>query len=976
MGSLSYKFSNLCGSVYKCGNVTFTPQGDTLLSPVGNRISVFQLTDHTSYTLPCENRTNIAKIAISPNGRLVLSIDEDGRALAINLKRRVVVHRFNFKHRVQDVKFSPDGKKIAIAIGKKVQIWKTPAMRREFAPFQLLRTFAGHYDNVEVVNWSPSGAYIITGSQDLSARIYKIAHSKNYIPVTLSGHRESVLGAFFGEHNLVYTVSHDGAVFSWKWEEKPELSAEAAMEEFGDELEAEDESEDSGDTNNDTSSDEESAESDESSSRDSESENKTSRVKGAPPARPQDALRGKREAPAPDASEVSEQTKEAVAMLSAKRRKTDSTTEEQEVLLNIARGTWSLKDKHYFNMDHARVISVDFHQNKGLLVVGFSSGVFGIYTTPDIEPIHTLSISQRQINTSTINCTGDWLAFGSAELGQLLVWEWQTETYILKQQGHDQDLNCVAYSPDGQVIATGGDDGKLKLWNTHSGFCFVTFTDHTAPIVAVEFMGRKGGRGHAVVSASLDGTVRAFDLVRYRNFRTLTTPEPVQFLSLAVDKSGEVVCAGALEPYEIYVWDLQTGNLLDVLAGHEGPVSSLTFSTVSSLLASGSWDNTVKLWDIYEARGPDTKQDGTTGGKGKGAMTESFDHSSDVLSVTFRPDGEQLCSSSRDGQLHFWNVKEGRAEGIINGKWDAAGGRRQDEARTAKNSSEGKHFSSIAYTADGKCILAGGRSRFVCLYAADARLLICKFQISHNRSLDGIVDKLRSDQLGEHGGSMQTLERQQNLNNKSRDAALPGVKRGDAAERRAPPELRTKDLAISPTGHSWAGASTEGLIIYSIDDTTSFEPFELDETVTPKTIRKVIKKGECSKALVMALHLNEHAYIIEAINSVPMSMLSTVASAIPSVFLYRVLQALSEIISKSSYLEYHIRWALTVLQIHGSTFRNRLQYFSGPLRLLQKAISLHKDRLAGIVDSNKYTLDFLCHSFQTHESKTDSERDE
>lgn len=43
-----------------------------------------------------------------------------------------------------------------------------------------------------------------------------------------------------------------------------------------------------------------------------------------------------------------------------------------------------------------------------------------------------------------------------------------------------------------------------------------------------------------MLSASLDGTVRAFDLVRYRNFRTLTTPSPVQFVSLACDPAGEV----------------------------------------------------------------------------------------------------------------------------------------------------------------------------------------------------------------------------------------------------------------------------------------------------------------------------------------------------------------------------------------------------------------------------------------------------
>lgn len=69
-----------------------------------------------------------------------------------------------------------------------------------------------------------------------------------------------------------------------------------------------------------------------------------------------------------------------------------------------------------------------------------------------------------------------------------------------------------------------------------SGFCFVTFSDHSAPVTAVAFL----PSGSVVVSASLDGTVRAFDLVRYRNFRTMTSPHPVQFVSLAVDPAGEV----------------------------------------------------------------------------------------------------------------------------------------------------------------------------------------------------------------------------------------------------------------------------------------------------------------------------------------------------------------------------------------------------------------------------------------------------
>lgn len=51
----------------------------------------------------------------------------------------------------------------------------------------------------------------------------------------------------------------------------------------------------------------------------------------------------------------------------------------------------------------------------------------------------------------------------SAGLGQLLVWEWQSESYVLKQQGHSNSMVSLAYSPDGQYIVTGGDDGKVGL---------------------------------------------------------------------------------------------------------------------------------------------------------------------------------------------------------------------------------------------------------------------------------------------------------------------------------------------------------------------------------------------------------------------------------------------------------------------------------------------------------------------------------
>ena len=111
-------------------------------------------------------------------------------------------------------------------------------------------------------------------------------------------------------------------------------------------------------------------------------------------------------------------------------------------------------------------------------------------------------------------------------------------------------------------------------------------------------------------------------ICRYRNFRTFASPRPVQFSCLTLDPSGEVVCAGSHDTFEVYVWSMQNGRLLEVgsrdrscdyhvimfsslqlLTGHEAPVSSLSFSSSRALLVSGSWDKTARLWDVFESKG-------------------------------------------------------------------------------------------------------------------------------------------------------------------------------------------------------------------------------------------------------------------------------------------------------------------------------------------------------------------------------------
>jgi periodic tryptophan protein 2 len=593
---------------------------------------------------------------------------------------------------------------------------------------------------------------------------------------------------------------------------------------------------------------------------------------------------------------------------------------------SIALTRWGIQKRHYFNQPGTKVVCTTFHPSSNLLVVGFSTGVFGIWEMPTFSNIHTLSISQEKISSVAINPSGEWLAFGAKKLGQLLVWEWQSESYILKQQGHYFDMNTLAYATDGQTIATGGDDGKVKVWSTHSGFCFVTFSEHTAPISAVSF----AKHGHVLFSASFDGTLRAYDLMRYRNFRTFTSPSPVQFSSLAVDPSGEVVAAGSTDSFEVFLWSVQTGKLLDVLTGHEGPVSSLAFSpSGANQLISGSWDRTIRVWNVF----------------GRSHAVEPFALNSDVLAVACRPDGKEIAASTLDGQITFFDILQGKQTNVIEGRKDVSGGRKADDRMTAANNASGKAYNSLAYTADGRCVLAGGNSKYVVLY--DVRegegVMVKKFQISENLSLDGIEEFLDSRKVNEAGINLDLIDDrgdESDLEDRM-DISLPGASRGagDMSKRRYRQEARTKCVQFSPTGRAWAAASTEGLLIYSLDETISFDPFDLSIDLTPQSILSVLSSREFFKALIMAFRLAEQPLIQRVYESIPRGDIRLIARQLPVVYVPQLLRFVAHHLERSPHLEFDLVWVNALLMTHGRYLRERSGEFASVFRALQKGLT-------------------------------------
>ena len=166
MTRLNFQFSNLLGTVYRQGNLVFSPDGSTLYSAVGNRVSGFDLVRSRSFTFPFEARRNITRLALSPDGAILLAIDDEGHLLMANVLRRVVVHHLHLKKAVSDVRFSPDGKWVAFAVGRLVQLWATPNLERSFTPFALHKTLGGAGDDVLCLAWSADSLFVAAGGKE------------------------------------------------------------------------------------------------------------------------------------------------------------------------------------------------------------------------------------------------------------------------------------------------------------------------------------------------------------------------------------------------------------------------------------------------------------------------------------------------------------------------------------------------------------------------------------------------------------------------------------------------------------------------------------------------------------------------------------------------------------------------------------------------------------------------------------------
>ncbi|RKU05486.1 hypothetical protein C6501_19725 [Candidatus Poribacteria bacterium] len=319
------------------------------------------------------------------------------------------------------------------------------------------------------------------------------------------------------------------------------------------------------------------------------------------------------------------------------------------------------------SMTHGdEVVSVTYSPDGKTIASGSDDGTIRFWDADTGDLIKTITGHlYSEFYSAAYSPDGSMLTCGSKS--EIQFWDAQTGERLKTIKEPSCDVHSIAYSSEAKLLATGGTSMKARLWDVQTGRFLGSFAEHKHKtsypykftILSVTFSpdGRTlaSGGGHKRSGNAIQNTISENNIVSLWKIRIgelypigerlATFTEHTDWVSaVAFSPDGTTLASGSQDK-TIQLWDINTRSHLKTLTGHEDGVTAVVYSPDGSTLVSGSQDGTIRLWHAH------------TGD----LMLPPIEGAGQVTSLAYSPDGNLLASGSEDDNaVHVWNAQTGK----------------------------------------------------------------------------------------------------------------------------------------------------------------------------------------------------------------------------------------------------------------------------------------------------------------------------